>query len=138
MNLIVANSKFEQKNLSSSPSLMENTASPTAIDWHDFRVAEMSGFDYIFAPENICQAFTDLKTLKDFIESIQELLYSEPERVVLVGYSKNVCGEYHFERFDINWVGDQPLSCEKQALVGTAQLEFIAMLFEHSQQLYID
>ncbi|WP_075187898.1 hypothetical protein [Teredinibacter haidensis] len=110
----------------------------TLSDWFDIRVAEMSGFDYIFAPMEICDEITDFVTLQNFLGNIQALLRSDPERTVLIGFEKNESGDLEMDRYDIDWSESLIIDCSRSKLNGTAQFEFVEMLLEHSVNLIDD
>lgn len=110
----------------------------TFADWFEIRVTEMSGFDYVFAPMDICDQITDFLTLQDFLINVQALLGSEPGRTILIGVERNPEGDLAFDRFDAEWSNEMVIDCRRSSLSGTTQFEFIEMLFEYSDRLMAD
>jgi hypothetical protein len=107
----------------------------TMSDWFDIRVAEMSGFDYIFAPMEICDQITDFVTLQNFLQNIQTILRSEPERTLLIGFNRRHDGVLELDRYDVDWSDTLIIDCRRSTLNGSAQFDFIEMLLEHSENL---
>ena len=106
-------------------------------EWYDLKVAEMSGYDYIFAPAERYAQLTDLAVLEEFLIHTQTLLGSEPQRTILVGYATNPDGKKIFEKYNINWADDTITECMRCRLDNTPQLEFIEMLYKHSEKLLL-
>lgn len=106
-------------------------------DWYDLRVAEMTGYDYVFAPVELCDIFSNKASLQDFLLHVQTLLGSEPDRTILVTYnqSRESCT---FCRYNLDWIEDRIIDASISDLSGTQQLDFIEMLFQHSEKLLVN
>ena len=105
-------------------------------DWYDLRVAEMTGYDYVFAPSDRCEMFSCKASLQDFLLHVQTLLGSEPERTILVTYSRTRDG-VHFQRYNLDWFEDRIIDASISDLTGTQQVDFIEMLYQHSEKLVL-
>ncbi len=106
-------------------------------EWYDLKVAEMSGYDYIFAPAEMYAQLADLATLQEFLLHTQTLLGSEPQRTILVGYTAKADGRKSFEKYNIEWADDTIIDSARYQLDNTPQLEFIEMLYKHSEKLLL-
>src|SRR5690606_14629199 len=80
-------------------------------EWYDLKVAEMSGYDYIFAPADMFAQLTDMAIMEEFLIHTQTLLGSEPQRTILVGYAISGDGRKVFEKFNIDWADDTIIDC---------------------------
>lgn len=105
-------------------------------DWYDLRVAEMTGYDYVFAPSDHCEMFSCKASLQDFLLHVQTLLGSEPERTILVTYTRTREGIY-FQRYNLDWFEDRIIDASISDLTGTPQVDFIEMLYQHSEKLLL-
>src|SRR5690554_5301915 len=54
--------------------------------WYDLRIAEMSGYDYIFAPDAVCRQLSGLRHLQKFFSDVRTILSTGPSRTVLISY----------------------------------------------------
>lgn len=120
-----------------SEKLMEELADPSSV-WYDLRIAEMSGFDYVFAPDAVCRQVNNLQTLSDFLTNIQTILGSLRTRTILISYWHDRYKELHFEKYDLKWADDIAIDWKKNLLDGTSQLDFIKTLYNHSEQLMFE
>lgn len=105
-------------------------------DWYDLRVAEMTGYDYVFAPSDRCEMLSCKASLQDFLLHVQTLLGSEPERTILVTYTCTREGVY-FQRYNLDWFEDRIIDASISDLTGTQQVDFIEMLYQHSEKLLL-
>ncbi len=106
--------------------------------WYDLRLAEMSGYDYIFAPDAVCRQLSSLRALADFLGNIQTILGSARNRTILVSYWHDRNRKQHFEKYFLEWSDDIAIGWRKELLDESPQLDFIQMLFEHSEKLIMD
>jgi hypothetical protein len=106
--------------------------------WYDLRVTEMSGYDYVFAPDAVCRQLSNLKAISHFFNQLQTILGSPSARTVLVSYWHDRYREQHFEKFTISWSGNIPSDWQRDLLDGSPQLDFIRMLYDHSEQLIVE
>ena len=105
-------------------------------EWYDLKVAEMAGFDYVFAPADRFAQLSDLTSLQEFLLNTQTLLGSEPQRTILVGYTVNG-RKKSFEKYNLDWADDTIISCSRARIDNTPQFEFVEMLFDHSEKLLL-
>ncbi|WP_052692092.1 hypothetical protein [Teredinibacter purpureus] len=110
----------------------------TVADWFDIRVAEMSGFDYVFAPMELCDQITDFVTLQEFLQNVQTVIHSEADRTILIGFCRTEDGAIEMDRYDVEWANDMIIDCRRSALNGTPQYEFVEMMLKHSEKLIND
>lgn len=103
--------------------------------WYDMRVAEMAGFDYLFVPEELGEQLQSRDTVEDFLLQSQTLLGSEPERTTILTYTSGL--NPSFKRYNTEWAGSYVVDMSVASLENSAQLEFIQMLFEHSEKLVL-
>lgn len=101
--------------------------------WYDIRLAEMSGCDYIFVPQYLFSAFDEIYPLQEFLINLESISNTRATRAKLIGYKQDSDNLLHFERIVIDWAGDIALCWRKESLEFSPQLEFIEMLFEHSE-----
>ena len=104
----------------------------------DIRVTEMAGYDYVFAPIDLCDQITDFITLQDFLINIQALLGSELQRTMLIGVESREDGSVEMDRYDVEWRGTLVEDSRRTPLEGSSQFEFICMLYDYSSPLLID
>lgn len=105
-------------------------------DWYDLRVAEMTGYDYVFAPADHGETFSSKASLQDFLLHVQTLLGSEPERTILITYTRTREGT-HFQRYNLDWFEERIIDASISDLTGSQQVDFIDMLFQHSEKLLL-
>lgn len=105
--------------------------------WYDLRVAEMSGCDYVFAPDAVCRQFNNTSSWQTFLGSIQTILASGKGRLILVGYWHDRYRQLHFEKYAVNWGEEKVTAWSKELLDQTPQQDFIRTLFEHSDRLVV-
>jgi hypothetical protein len=105
--------------------------------WYDLRVAEMSGDDYVFAPDAVCQQLCTIGTITEFLTNVQTILGSPKARTQLVNYWHDRHRAQHFEKYCVEWADGIPLSWKKEPLNGSPQFDFIKTLFEHSEKLIL-
>lgn len=106
--------------------------------WYDLRVAEMSGYDYVFAPDAVCRQIRSISALALFLTNIQTILGSSRTRTILISYWHDRYREQHFEKYFINWSEEIAIDWRRELLDGSPQLDFIRTLFEHSEKLIIE
>lgn len=106
--------------------------------WYDLRLAEMSGYDYVFAPDAVCRQMGSLRALSDFLSNIQTILGSPKSRMILLSYWHDRYRERHFEKYCVEWADDIAIGWRRELLDGSPQLDFIRMLFDHSEKLILD
>ncbi|SMF38951.1 hypothetical protein SAMN02745866_02491 [Alteromonadaceae bacterium Bs31] len=104
-------------------------------DWFEIRVTEMAGYDYIFAPMDMCDQITDFVTLQEFLINIQVMLGSELDRTILVGVENREHGTLEMDRYDVSWQGGIVKDCHRTSLEGSPQFDFISMLHDYSSPL---
>ncbi len=105
-------------------------------EWYDLKVTEMTGCDYVFAPSDRCEMLSCKASLQDFLLHVQTLLGSEPDRTILVTYTRAHDG-LHFHRYNLDWLEDRIIDASISDLSGSQQEDFIGMLFHHSEKLLI-
>lgn len=105
--------------------------------WYDLRVAEMSGQDYVFAPDAVCRQLCNIRTITEFLNNVQTILGSPKARTQLVSYWHDRYREQHFEKYCVEWTDGIAISWKKELLDGSPQFDFIKMLFEHSEKLIL-
>lgn len=103
--------------------------------WYDMRVAEMAGFDYLFVPEELGDQLQSRETVEDFLLQSQTLLGAEPERTTILTYTAGK--KPTFKRYNAEWAGSYITDLSVANLENSAQLEFIQMLYEHSEKLVL-
>jgi len=103
--------------------------------WYDLRVAEMSGYDYVFAPDAVCCQLGSIRSLANFLNNIQTILGSPKSRTLLISYWHDRYREQHFDKYYVEWADDIAIGWRKQSLDGSPQIDFIKTLFEHSEKL---
>ncbi len=106
--------------------------------WYDLRVAEMSGYDYVFAPDAVCRQLNSRRAISGFLNNIQTILGSSKVRTLLISYWHDRYREQHFEKYCVDWADGVAVGWRRELLDGSPQLDFIKMLFEHSEKLIID
>lgn len=106
--------------------------------WYDLKLAEMSGYDYVFAPDAVCRQLRGLSALETFLLNIQTILGSKGARTVLVSYWHDRNRQLHFEKYRLEWAEGIAISWRKELLDNSPQQDFIAMLYEHSEKLILD
>lgn len=106
--------------------------------WYDLRLAEMSGYDYVFAPDAVCRQMNSLRALSSFLGNIQTILGSPKSRTLLLSYWYDRYRERHFEKYTVEWADDIAIDWRKELLDGSPQLDFIRTLFEHSEKLILE
>lgn len=107
-------------------------------DWFEIRIVEMSGFDYVFAPMHLCNRITDFITLQNFLRNIQTVIRSNPQRTILIGFRLDEGKLVEMDRYDVEWAHDLVVDCRRSSLHGSPQLEFIEILYNHSENLIDD
>jgi hypothetical protein len=105
--------------------------------WYDLRVAEMSGYDYVFAPDAVCRQLCNIRTITEFLTNVQTILGSPRSRTQLVSYWHDRYREQHFEKYCVEWTDGIAIGWKKELLDGSPQFDFIKMLFEHSEKLIL-
>lgn len=103
--------------------------------WYDLKVAEMSGCDYVFVPDAVCRQLATSKSVQIFLKKIHTILGSHKSRTVMISYWHDRYQQLHFERFNVQWTSGMVTKVSKALLDGNSQLDFIRMLFEHSEPL---
>ena len=98
----------------------------------------MSGCDYVFAPDAVCRQLCSIRTITTFLNNIQTILGSPKPRTLLVSYWHDRYREQHFEKYCVEWADDIAIGWKKELLDGSPQLDFIKMLFDHSEKLILD
>ena len=106
--------------------------------WHDLRVAEMSGHDYVFVPDAACRQLNSVSTITSFLNNVQTILGSSKTRTLLIGYWHDRYREQHFEKYCVKWSNGAVMGVERELLNGSPQFDFIKMLFEHSEKLIVE
>lgn len=105
--------------------------------WYHLRVTEMSGYDYVFAPDAVCRQFINTSSWQTFWVNIQTILASGKGRLILVGYWHDRYRQLHFEKYDLNWIEGEAIAWSKELLDQSPQQDFIRTLFEHSESLVV-
>lgn len=106
--------------------------------WYDLKVTEMSGEDYVFAPEAVCRQFNSAHSLSIFLSNIQTILGSTETRTTLISYWHDRYKEIHFEKYNLKWAGNVAIDWKKNLLNNTPQMDFIHMLYNHCEQLVVE
>lgn len=119
---------------SSAERLVTELADSTSL-WYDLRLAEMSGYDYIFAADAVCRQLRSLSALEHFLLSIQTILGAKGPRAVLISYWHDCNQQLHFEKYRLEWAEGIAINWHKELLDNSPQQDFIEMLYEHSEQL---
>lgn len=106
--------------------------------WHDLKLAEMSGYDYVFAPDAACRQLRNLPVLADFLASVQTILGTNGPRTILISYWHDRERQLHFEKYHVEWAEGTATDWHIELLDDSPQHDFIEMLFEHSEKLIIE
>ncbi len=141
------NNGVDHMNLQSVPKLDFDSKQESTLDrfigelsntssiWYDLKVAEMSGCDYLFVPDAICRQFSCAKSIQNFLNKIQAILGSHRTRTTVVAFWHDRYQLLHFERYSIQWSNGVAQQLQKELLDDSPQLDFIRMLYEHSEPL---
>ncbi len=105
--------------------------------WYDLKVAEMSGCDYVFAPDAVCRQLHNIGTITKFLSNIQTILGSPKARTQLISYWHDRYREQYFEKYCVEWTDGIAISWKKELLNGSLQFDFIKTLFDHSEKLIL-
>lgn len=122
---------------SPAPSLLDQLTDTSSL-WHHLRLAEMAGYDYIFAPELNCQQLQSLIALENFVLNVQTIQGTPGARTVLISYGHGSNKQLHFEKYQLVWAEGIAIDWRRENLDNTAQQEFVKMLFEHSEPFILD
>lgn len=106
--------------------------------WYDLKLAEMSGSDYIFAPDAACRQLYTLRALESFLLNVHTLLGSKALRTVLVSYWHDRGRQLHFEKYHVEWANGVAINWHKELLDNSPQQEFVEVLYEHSEKLILE
>ncbi|TVZ39289.1 hypothetical protein P886_3687 [Alteromonadaceae bacterium 2753L.S.0a.02] len=107
-----------------------------STEWSEIRAVEMAGFDYVFAPMDVCNQINDFATLQEFLVNAQALLGSDPRRTILIGFERaSHSNTLMLDRYDVEWAEDLIIDCRRTSINGSSQYDFIEMLFDHSDKL---
>lgn len=128
---------FRDDHKNSTELFLSELTNPRSL-WYDLRLAEMSGCDYVFAPDAVCRQFTQVRSMQSFYNNIQTILGSAKTRTTVIAYWHDRYRELHFERFGIVWANGVIAGFQKELLDNSPQLDFIRMLFDHSERLIIE
>jgi len=135
MNMLTnANSEYYNVVDGSVDQLVAELSDPSSL-WHDLKLAEMSGFDYIFAPDAICYQLSSLKALTDFFSKLETILGADRSRTILISYWHDQYRQLHFEKFALEWSDEIAITWERKLLDESLQLDFISTIFDHSESL---
>lgn len=113
----------------------EQDYSPVVMPYQELRIAEMAGYDYIFAPTWLFDELTSYREMQEFLLNAQAIFGTDLERTIFVGVDLSVNQEVALEKFDLDWAGELLLQCRRRSLTGTTQFEFVKMLYDHSEDL---
>lgn len=135
MTIFVSNG-FDQHPCSASAAerLVTELTNASSL-WYDLRLAEMSGYDYIFAPDAVCSQLRSLSALESLLLNIQTILDTKGQRTVLIGYWHDRDQQLHFEKYRLEWAEGIAIHWHKELLDNSPQQDFIKMLYEHSEPL---
>lgn len=103
--------------------------------WHEMRLAEMNGVDYLFVPALLSEHLQSPAALQDFLMKAQFLVDTSLERVSIITFSNNLNPK--FERYTVQWQSERARSFTVQNLEHSPQAEFIRILFDHSEDLIL-
>jgi len=117
------------------PARLHSEYDALSSEFFEIRVAEMSGFDYIFLPMAFCDQIIDFVMLQELMISVQDVLGSELDRMILVGVEEAANGDLILDRYNIDWSESMIVDCCRSALNETPQYDFVRMLQEHSSPL---
>lgn len=106
--------------------------------WYHLRLAEMAGYDYIFAPEQACKHLHSLAALEAFVLNVQTILGTQGPRTILVSYRKGLGPKHHFEKYQLVWAEGISIDWRREALDNTPQQDFVQLLFEHSEPFILE
>lgn len=110
----------------------------TSSLWYDLRLAEMSGYDYVFAPDAACRWLHSLSALENFLLNIETILNTKGSRTVLISYWHDRNQKCHFEKYRLEWADGIAISWHKELLDNSPQHDFIEMLYDHSEKLILE
>lgn len=110
----------------------------TASLWYDLKLAEMAGYDYIFAPDAVCRQLRSLVALETFLLNVQTILGTGEARIVLISYWHDREHQLHFEKYRIERADGVAIDWRKELLDHSPQQGFIEMLYEHSEKLIVE
>lgn len=112
-----------------------NELEDTTSLWYELKIAEMSGYDYVFAASNRCEGLCSLAALESFIKNLQAIIGNQAGRTILIGFGQDENAELHFERYHLQWADGFAISWHKESLDNSPQREFVELLFSHSEKL---
>ncbi len=101
--------------------------------WNEIRFAEMSGYDYIFLPEESISKIESAEKTQIFLEKIPALTHDDYSRCIIVGYKNNGALGLVTCRTDCECAGDLVISVSRQRLDNSPQQEFLQTLLDHSE-----
>jgi hypothetical protein len=103
--------------------------------WHELRLAELSGCDYIFLSRRLGRKLKYRETLQDFILEIYDLLDSGPDRTRFFIYSVNNMGREEFDALNFTWKQGNFRDFNISTIKNIEQKEFIRTIYDHSALL---
>lgn len=114
--------------------LLDELADTTSL-WYELKLAEMSGYDYVFATNKTCGELCSLTAVATFIQNLQTIIGNRAGRTILIAYERDDDAELHFERYHLQWADGFAISWHKESLDNSPQREFVELLFSHSERL---
>lgn len=105
--------------------------------WHHLRLAEMAGYDYLFAEEQAVEQLRSLVALEAFVLNVQMIQGTPGARTVLISYRHGAKSQLHFEKYQLVWAEGIAIDWRREALDNTPQHEFVQLLFEHSERFIL-
>lgn len=101
--------------------------------WNEIRFTEMSGFDYIYIPEEDLDKVENAEKAQSFLSGIPALSHNDYSRCIIVGYENDGLVGSVISRINCECVGGTIISVESHPLTNSPQLEFLQTLFDHSE-----
>ena len=95
----------------------------------------MSGSDFLFAPESVCQQFLSNRDIQLFLKKVQAIVGSSRTRTTIVSFWRDNFDLLHFERYNMIWKDGQVVNVSKELLDDNPQQDFILMMYQHSEPL---
>ena len=104
-------------------------------DWYALYITELSGYDYVFAPKSLCSELTSICVLNEFMLSLNALVGSELDRIILLSYEDVDDEKRVFDRFHLDSTGESIIDAQRVNVAKTEQQDFVQTLLDHSAPL---
>lgn len=105
--------------------------------WYHTRLTVMAEHDYLFVPEKYQNLLSGQQAIQKFAYGAQNLTGSAATRIVVVKYWHDEAQILRFGLCRLEWAGRETVGWSEKGLEKSPQLDFITMLFEHSEPLIV-